>query len=40
MGSFFDQSSGRYLGLQRVFAPEDIGGGGYRDIMNTDRSKS
>jgi len=40
MGPFFDQSSGRYLGLQRVFAPEDIGGIGYRDIMNTDRSKS
>ncbi|MBH1508840.1 MULTISPECIES: TonB-dependent receptor domain-containing protein [Stenotrophomonas] len=40
MGPFFDEGSGRYLGLQRVFAPEDIGGGGYRDIMNTDRSKS
>ena len=39
-GRFYDQASGQYMNLQRVFAPEDIGGGGYRDIMNTDRNKA
>ncbi|MDR1075631.1 MAG: TonB-dependent receptor [Xanthomonadaceae bacterium] len=39
-GAFYDQNLGQFLNLQRAFAPEDIGGNGYRDIMNTDRNKS
>ena len=40
-GAYYDP---RYpdtlLNLQRAFAPEDIGGEGYRDIMNTDTNKA
>jgi len=40
-GAYYDP---RYpdtlLNLQRAFAPEDIGGKGYRDIMNTDTNKA
>ena len=39
-GRFYDQDSGQYLNLQRVFAPEDIGPNGYKDILNTDRNKA
>lgn len=39
-GAYYDQNLGQFLNLQRAFSPEDIGGAGYRDIMNTDRNKS
>ncbi|GAB3054922.1 TonB-dependent receptor domain-containing protein [Stenotrophomonas tumulicola] len=39
-GAFYDQGSDQYLNLQRVFAPEDIGPNGYKDILNTDRNKA
>ncbi|WP_312239344.1 TonB-dependent receptor [Stenotrophomonas sp.] len=39
-GQFYDQSSQQYMNLQRAFAPEDISGAGYRDILGTDRNKS
>ncbi|WP_448134126.1 TonB-dependent receptor domain-containing protein [Stenotrophomonas rhizophila] len=39
-GQFYDQSSQQYMNLQRAFAPEDISGAGYRDILSTDRNKS
>ena len=39
-GAYYDPDIGRLVNLQRSFAPEDIGGEGYRDIMNTDRNKA
>ncbi len=39
-GYFYDADRGTRLNLQRAFSPEDIGGLGYRDIMDTDRSTS
>jgi iron complex outermembrane receptor protein len=39
-GSFYDADRGVRLNLQRAFSPEDIGGLGFRDIMDTDRSTS
>jgi len=39
-GQFYDQTSQQYMNLQRAFAPEDISGAGYRDILSTDRNKS
>jgi iron complex outermembrane receptor protein len=32
--------SGSYLGLQRAFAPEDMGPGGFNNTMNIDKSES
>ncbi|MBD3825737.1 MULTISPECIES: TonB-dependent receptor [Stenotrophomonas] len=40
MGGFYDQSSGKVVNLQRAFAPEDIGGQGYKDVLNSDESRS
>ncbi len=40
MGGFYDQSSGKVVNLQRAFAPEDIGGQGYNDVLNSDESRS
>jgi iron complex outermembrane receptor protein len=31
---------GRYLGLQRAFAPEEMGPGGFKDSMQKDKNKS
>ena len=39
-GAYWDQELGRLVNLQRAFAPEDIGAGGYRSIMNTDTNKA
>ncbi|MFC4729129.1 TonB-dependent receptor plug domain-containing protein [Coralloluteibacterium thermophilus] len=39
-GAYYDPDLGTLVNLQRSFAPEDIGGQGFRDIMNTDRSNS
>ncbi|MEZ0470376.1 TonB-dependent receptor plug domain-containing protein [Luteimonas salinilitoris] len=39
-GYYYDPDFDALLNLQRAFSPEDIGGAGYRDIMNTDRSNS
>ncbi|MGN6224560.1 TonB-dependent receptor plug domain-containing protein [Pseudoxanthomonas sp.] len=39
-GYFYDPDLDALVNLQRAFSPEDIGGQGYRDIMNTDRSSS
>ena len=39
-GAYYDPDLGALVNLQRSFAPEDIGGLGYQDIMNTDRNKS
>ncbi|WP_246120885.1 TonB-dependent receptor plug domain-containing protein [Luteimonas granuli] len=39
-GAFYDPDLGRLVNLQRAFAPEDIGGQGYKDILNTDRNKA
>lgn len=39
-GYFYDPDRRAFLNLQRAFSPEDIGGEGYRDIMNTDTNKS
>lgn len=34
-GYYYDPNYDALLNLQRAFSPEDIGGGGYKDIMNT-----
>ncbi|WP_058834974.1 TonB-dependent receptor plug domain-containing protein [Luteimonas abyssi] len=39
-GAYYDPNLERLVNLQRSFAPEDIGGAGYQDIMNTDRNKA
>lgn len=39
-GAFYDPDLERLVNLQRSFAPEDIGGQGYKDILNTDRNKA
>lgn len=40
-GAFYDpRLPDTLVNLQRAFGPEDIGGGGYRDIMNTDTNKA
>ena len=39
-GYYYDPDQDAFLNLQRAFAPEDIGGLGYRDIMNTDKNRS
>ncbi|MDR0182488.1 TonB-dependent receptor plug domain-containing protein [Lysobacter arvi] len=39
-GYFYDPDQDAFLNLQRAFAPEDIGGEGFKDIMNTDRNRS
>jgi len=39
-GAYWDPDIGSLVNLQRGFSPEDIGGGGYRDIMNTDTNKA
>ncbi|MEF3082962.1 TonB-dependent receptor [Luteimonas sp. SMYT11W] len=39
-GAFYDPDIGELVNLQRGFAPEDIGGRGYEDILNTDRNKA
>ena len=39
-GYYYDPDQDAFLNLQRAFAPEDIGGLGYRDIMNEDRNRS
>ncbi|WP_342315213.1 TonB-dependent receptor [Lysobacter sp. FW306-1B-D06B] len=39
-GYFYDPDRRALLNLQRAFAPEDIGGLGFADIMNTDRNRS
>jgi len=39
-GYFYDPDRKALLNLQRAFSPEDIGGRGFRDIMNTDRNRS
>ena len=40
-GAFYDPNiPDTLVNLQRAFAPEDIGGQGYRDIMNTDTNKA
>ena len=39
-GYFYDPDQDAFLNLQRAFSPEDIGGQGYKDIMNTDRNRS
>src|SRR5690606_1761076 len=38
--AFYDPDLDTLVNLQRSFAPEDIGGRGYQDILNTDRNKS
>ena len=40
MGGFYDQASGKLVNLQRAFAPEDIGGEGYKGILNNDKSRA
>ncbi|MBS7458972.1 TonB-dependent receptor plug domain-containing protein [Coralloluteibacterium stylophorae] len=39
-GYYYDPALDDLVNLQRGFAPEDIGGNGYDDIMNTDRTNS
>ena len=39
-GPIYDPNLQDLVYLQRSFSPEDIGGGGYSDILDTDRSKS
>ncbi|MBK0011662.1 TonB-dependent receptor [Stenotrophomonas sp. S41] len=39
-GYIYDQDTDQYMSLQRAFAPEDIGGQGYRDIQETNRNKA
>src|SRR5690606_39499601 len=40
-GAYYDPAyPDTLLNLQRAFAPEDIGGKGYRDIMSTDTNKA
>ncbi|RDY69490.1 TonB-dependent receptor plug domain-containing protein [Lysobacter soli] len=39
-GYFYDPDRKALLNLQRAFSPEDIGGLGFADIMNTDRNRS
>lgn len=39
-GYYYDPDLDALVNLQRAFSPEDIGGQGFRDIMNTDRSSS
>ncbi len=39
-GAYYDPGLETFVNLQRAFAPEDIGGRGYNDIMNTDRNKA
>lgn len=39
-GYFYDPDMDALVNLQRAFAPEDIGGQGFRDINSTDRSNS
>lgn len=39
-GYYYDPDQDAFLNLQRAFSPEDIGGRGYPDIMNTDRNRS
>ena len=40
-GAFYDPNfPDTLLNLQRAFAPEDIGGEGYKDILNTDTNKA
>ncbi|MFC3549767.1 TonB-dependent receptor plug domain-containing protein [Lysobacter cavernae] len=39
-GYYYDPDQRALLNLQRAFSPEDIGGLGYRDIMNTDKNRS
>ncbi|KAF1015908.1 MAG: Colicin I receptor [Stenotrophomonas maltophilia] len=40
MGGFYDQGSKQVVNLQRAFAPEDIGGQGYKGILNNDKSRA
>ncbi len=39
-GYYYDPDYDALLNLQRAFSPEDIGGGGYRDIMDKDTNES
>ena len=39
-GYYYDPDYDAFLNLQRAFSPEDIGGGGYNDILNKDTTKS
>jgi iron complex outermembrane receptor protein len=39
-GYYYDPDYDSLLNLQRAFSPEDIGGGGFGDIMNKDTTKS
>ncbi len=39
-GYFYDPDLDALVNLQRAFAPEDIGGQGFRDINSTDRSSA
>jgi outer membrane receptor protein involved in Fe transport len=39
-GAFWDADLGALVNLQRGFGPEEMGPGGYRSIMNTDRNKA
>jgi len=39
-GAIYDQATDQYMSLQRAFSPEDIGGNGYKDIMETNRNKA
>jgi len=39
-GYYYDPDRRALLNLQRAFSPEDIGGLGFADIMNTDRNRA
>lgn len=39
-GYYYDPDLGELLNLQRAFAPEDIGGGGFKDTMSRDESRA
>lgn len=39
-GAFYDPDLDKLVNLQRAFSPEDIGGRGFHDIMDTDRNKA
>lgn len=39
-GGYYDPNLDEIVNLQRAFSPEDIGGRGYHDIMNTDKNRA
>jgi len=40
MGAYYDPDLGEFLNLQRAFAPEEMGPGGFRNTMSQDKTKS